>query len=363
MKSRAAICVGPNEPLEIDLIDVAGPKEGEVLVEIKATGLCHSDYHQIDGSIKACPYPVVLGHEGAGVVVECGPGVTSVRPGDHVVPVAMPECRQCANCTSGRTNLCLQFFNGSEQTTPFSWKGNPLAQYSGVGTFSNFTVVREICIAKIREDAPFDSACYVGCGVITGVGSAINAAKVAPGSTVIVFGLGGIGLNVLQGARLAGAYRIIGVDTNPRRETVAKQFGATAFVNPSEINGDLVEHLNALTGGGADFTFECVGNPELMRQAVETARPGLGVSLIVGAAPTASQFAIQPMSILLGRTIKGAILGDTKTRSGVPKLIDMYMDGFINVDDLITHKLPLERINDGFRMMKDGESIRSVVVF
>jgi len=363
MKSRAAICVGPNRPLEIDLIDVAGPKEGEVLIEIKATGLCHSDYHQIDGSIPSFPYPVVLGHEGAGVVLECGPSVTTVRPGDHVIPVAMPECRQCPNCASGRTNLCLKFFEGGARPTPFSWNGQPLAQYSQVGTFSNFTVVSEINVAKIRADAPFDSACYVGCGVITGIGSAINAAKVTPGSTVIVFGLGGIGLNVLQGARLAGAYKIVAVDTNPRRETIAKQFGATTFVNPRDVNGDIVEHLNALTGGGADFTFECVGNTDLMRQAVETARPGLGVTMIVGAAPTASQFAIQPMSILVGRTIKGAILGDMKTRSGVPKLIDMYMDGFINVDDLITHKLPLERINDGFDMMKKGESIRSVVLF
>jgi S-(hydroxymethyl)glutathione dehydrogenase/alcohol dehydrogenase len=363
MKSRAAICLGPGLPLEIDEIDVAGPGPGQVLIEIKAAGLCHSDYHQIDGSIASYPYPVILGHEGAGVVVEVGPGVTSVKPGDHVIPVSVPECRQCPNCTSGRTNLCIEFFKSFTKPSPFSRQGEPVAQYSGAGTFSNYTCVEEIAVAKIREDAPFETSCYIGCGVITGVGSVIKSAQVRPGSSVIVFGLGGIGLNVIQGARLAGAAQIIGVDINPAREEVARRFGATHFVNPKSVQGDLISHLNALTGGGADYTFEAVGNPTLLKQASETARPGFGVSMMIGAAPSNSMIELSPMTMLMGRTFKGAVLGDTKTRTEVPKFVDMYMEGMLNIDDLITHRLPLERINEGFAMMKSGESIRSVVIF
>jgi S-(hydroxymethyl)glutathione dehydrogenase/alcohol dehydrogenase len=363
MKSRAAICVGPGLPLEIDEIDVAGPGPGEVMIEIKAAGLCHSDYHQMDGSIPSYPYPVILGHEGAGVVVDVGPGVTSVKPGDHVIPVSMPECRQCPNCTSGRTNLCLEFFNAFTKPSPFSRRGEPIAQYSSAGTFSNYTCVPEIGVAKIREDAPFDRCCYIGCGVITGVGSVINSAGVRPGSSVIVFGLGGIGLNVIQGARLAGARQIIGVDINPAREEVAKRFGATHFVNPKALTEDVISHLLALTGGGADYTFEAVGNPTLIKQAVATARPGLGVSMLIGAAPSESVIELDPMTMLMGRTFKGAVLGDVKSRTDVPKFVDLYMEGLFNVDDLITHRLPLERINEGFDMMKSGQSIRSVVIF
>lgn len=361
MKSRAAICIGPNLPLEIDEIDVAGPKQGEVMVEIKATGLCHSDYHQIDGSYPGAPYPAVLGHEGAGIVVDIGPGVTSVKIGDHVIPVPVPECRQCTNCTSGRTNVCKEFFSAT--ASPFSRKGGALAQYAGLGTFSNFTTVREISVAKIREDAPMDKVCYVGCGVSTGLGSAISSAKVTFGSTVIVFGLGGIGLNVVQGAKLSGARRIIGVDISDARKPMAVSFGCTDFVNPLHIDGSIVEHLRAMTDGGSDFSFECVGNTTLMSQALEVVQPGYGVAVVVGVAPLGSELRLAPFELLLGRTIKGAILGGAKGRTDIPRYVDYYMDGNINIDDLVTHHLSLEQINEGFDLMKAGKSIRSVVIF
>lgn len=361
MKSRAAICIGPNLPLEIDEIDVAGPKEGEVLVEIKATGLCHSDYHQIDGSYPGAPYPAVLGHEGAGVVVDIGPGVKSVKIGDHVIPSPVPECRQCINCTSGRSNVCKEFFSAT--ASPFSRKGGDLAQYAGLGTFSNFTTVREITLAKIREDAPMEKVCYIACGVSTGLGSAIISAKVGFGSTVIVFGLGGIGLNVVQGAKLSGARRIIGVDISDARKAMATAFGCTDFVNPLNVEGSIVDHLRAMTDGGSDFSFECVGNTTLMRQALEVVQPGHGVAVVVGVAPTGSVLSLAPSELLLGRTIKGAILGGAKGRTDIPRYVDCYMNGDINIDDLVTHILPLERINEGFDLMKAGKSIRSVVVF
>lgn len=363
MKSRAAICTGPNRPLEIDEIEVAAPGGGEVLVEIKATGLCHTDYHMIDGSMTPYPYPVILGHEGAGVVVEVGVGVTSVKPGDHVLPLSVPECRRCVNCLSGKTNLCLEFFKLFDSASPFSWKGQPVAQFVGCGTFSNYTTVKEIAVAKIRDDAPFKTACYIACGVITGVGAATYSAKVEPGSRVIVFGLGGVGLNVLQGAKMASARQIVGVDINPGREAVARQFGATDFVNPTTVAGDLVAYLTQLTEGGADYTFECVGNTALMRQAFDTARLGSGTAMVIGGAPTGQELSVSPMDLLMGRTLKGVMLGSVKARTDVPKFVDLYMQGQIRVDELITDYLPLERINEGFAMMKTGRTIRTVVVF
>ena len=363
MKSRAAICVGPGLPLEIDEIDVAGPAAGEVLVEIKATGLCHTDYHMIDGSLAPYPYPVILGHEGAGVVVEVGAGVTSVAPGDHVLPLSMPECGQCVNCLSGKTNFCLEFYSMFGTATPFSWKGKPAAQFVGCGTFANYTNVKEIAVVKIRADAPFQTACCIACGVVTGVGSATHGAKVESGSSVIVFGLGGVGLNVLQGARLAGARQIVGVDINPGREATAREFGLTDFVNPKNVDGDLVAYLTELTRGGADYTFECVGNTVLMRQAIESARAGTGTAMVIGGAPTGQDLSFPPMSILMGRTFKGALLGNVKSRSEMPGFVDLYMQGRIKVDELITHYLPLEQINEGFALMKSGQAIRSVVVF
>jgi S-(hydroxymethyl)glutathione dehydrogenase / alcohol dehydrogenase len=363
MKSRAAICVGPNRPLEIDEIEVAGPGPGEVLIEIKATGLCHTDYHIIDGSITLSPYPVVLGHEGAGIVVEIGPGVTTVAPGDHVLPVSVPECGVCENCCSSRTNLCVEQSKIFTDAGPFTWRGRPVAQFLGCGTFSNYTTVKEIAVAKIRDDAPFKTACCISCSIATGVGSVLYATQPQPGARVIVFGLGGVGLNVLQGARLAGASQIIGVDINPARQAIAREFGATDFVNPAAIGGDIVSHLIEQTGGGADYAFECVGSPMLMRQAVETTRPGLGTAVVIGGAPTGQELTLSPMSILMGRTLKGTMLGGTKGRTDVPKLVELYMSGVLKVDELITHYLPLERINEGFALMKSGVAIRSVVLF
>ena len=363
MKSRAAICVGPNRPLEIDEIDVAGPGPGEVLIEIKASGLCHTDYHLIDGSMAVSPYPVVLGHEGAGIVLETGPGVTSVAQGDHVLPVSMPECGRCENCLSGRTNMCLEFFALFGDYTPFSWKGRPVSQFLGCGTFSQYTVVKEIAVAKIRADAPFRTACYISCGVATGIGSVIYAARPHPGARIVVFGLGGIGLNVIQGARMAGAAQIIGVDINPAREAIARDFGATDFVDPSRIEGDLIAHLTQLTGGGADYAFECVGIPALMRQAVEATRPGSGTAIVIGGAPTGADIPVSAMSLLMGRTLKGTMLGGTRGRTDVPHLVDLYMNGEVKVDPLVTHFFPLEKINEGFAAIKDGTAIRPVVLF
>ena len=363
MKSRAAICVGPNRPLEIDEIEVAPPRAGEVLIEIKATGLCHTDYHVIDGSMTPYPYPIILGHEGAGVVLETGPGVTTLAPGDHVLPVSMPECGKCANCVSGRTNLCFEFFALFTSDSPFSWRGKPVSQFVGCGTFSNYTTVKEIAVAKIRGDAPFKTSCYISCGVATGIGSVTHDAKVPPGSSVVVFGLGGIGLNVLQGAKISGARQIIGVDINSGREEIARAMGATDFVNPKKVEGDLVAFLLERSGGGADYAFECVGNPTLMRQALEVTRPGSGIAVVIGGAPDGAELNIPPMSLLMGRTLKGSMLGGVKGRTGVPAFVDLYMNGKVKVNELITHYFPLEQINDGFSAMKRGEAIRSVVLF
>ena len=363
MRSPAAICVGPNRPLEIDEIEVAGPRQGEVLIEIKASGLCHTDYHLIDGSMPVYAYPVILGHEGAGVVVEVGPGVTSVAPGDHVLPVSMPECGECQNCTSGMTNLCLEFFKLFTADSPFSRRGQPVAQFLGCGTFSNYTTVREIAVAKVRSDAPFHTTCYISCGVATGVGSVTHSARVRPGAVVVVFGLGGVGLNVLQGARISGARRIIGIDVNSAREAIARKLGATDFINPKTVQGDIVALLRELTGGGADYAFECVGSPMLMRQALEATRPGSGIAMVIGGAPAGQELRIDPMSLLMGRTLRGSMLGGVKGRTDVPRLVDLYMQGQVKVDELITHYFPLERINDGFAAMKDGKAIRAVVLF
>jgi S-(hydroxymethyl)glutathione dehydrogenase / alcohol dehydrogenase len=363
VKSRAAICVAQNHPLEIDEIEVAGPRQGEVLIEIKASGLCHTDYHLIDGSMSVSPYPIVLGHEGAGVVVEVGRGVRSLAPGDHVLPVSMPECGQCRNCTEGRTNICLEFFKLFGADSPFSWRGSPVSQFLGCGTFSNYTTVKEIAVAKIRADAPFRTSCYISCGVATGIGSAIRSAQVRPGSTVVVFGLGGVGLNVLQGARIAGAARIIGIDINPDRETIARKLGATDFINPRNVPGDIVGLLHELTDGGADYAFECVGSPTLIRQAVESTRPGSGIAMMIGGVPTGQELRLDPMSLLLGRTLRGAMVGGLKARTDLPGLVDLYMQGQVKVDELITHYFPLERINEGFAAMKEGRAIRAVVLF
>jgi S-(hydroxymethyl)glutathione dehydrogenase/alcohol dehydrogenase len=363
MKSRAAICLGPNRPLEIDEIEVAGPRQGEVLIEIKATGLCHTDYHLIDGTMALFPYPIILGHEGAGIVVEVGPGVTTVAPGDHVLPVSMPECGQCRNCTSGKTNLCLEFFKHFTNDSPFSRRGQPVSQFLGCGTFSNYTTVKEIAVAKIRADAPFNTSCYISCGVATGVGAVTHGARVPPGAVIVIFGLGGVGLNVVQGARISGARRIIGVDINPDREALALELGATDFIDPKNVQGDIVPLLQELTGGGADYAFECVGNPLLMRQALEVTRPGTGIAVVIGGAPIGAELHLSPMTLLMGRTLQGTMLGGVKGRTDVPRLVDLYMQGQVKVDELITHYLPLERINDGFAAMREGKAIRAVVVF
>jgi S-(hydroxymethyl)glutathione dehydrogenase / alcohol dehydrogenase len=364
MKSRAAICAGPGLPLEIDIVDVRDPRADEVLIEIRASGLCHSDWHQISGSMPTFPYPVIPGHEGAGVVLEIGSGVTSVKPGDHVIPVSVPECRQCPNCLSGKTNLCVEFFaNFASTGSPFSRGGAALHQFAGASTFANFTVVKEIAVVKIRKDAPFDTVCYAGCGVATGIGAVIKTARVGAGASVIVFGLGGIGLNVLQGARYAGARTIIGVDTNSAREELARRLGATAFVNPTAIGRGLVEHLTALTDGGADFTFECVGNARLITQAIEAARPGWGISIAIGAAPVGEDVRIPSMTMLAGRTWKGCMLGDIRARTDLPGIVDLYMENRIEIDALITHRLPFEKINEGFELMTSGEAVRTVITF
>lgn len=363
LDTRAAVCHAPGQPLSLETIQLRRPGPGEVLVEIKASGLCHSDYHQMSGSSTPYPFPVVLGHEGAGVVVECGAGVSSVEVGDHVVPLSIAECGVCRNCLSGKTNLCQEFFSSMGAPNNFSLQGKPVAAYANLGTFANYLVVREINVARIRRDVPFDIACYIGCGVATGVGAVLHTAKVESGASVVVFGLGGIGLNVIQGARLAGAGQIIGVDINAQRESLARQFGATDFVNPGSDPGGLVEQIRELTGGGADYSFECVGNVELMRQALDCTRPGWGVSVVIGVAPDGQVLSAPPFDLQLGRTWKGSFLGDVKTRSQLPGLLDLYMDGSLDFDSLITHRLPIERINEGFELMHGGECVRTVVLF
>ena len=369
MESRAAIAVKAGAPLEVGTIDIEGPRAGECLVEIKATGVCHTDEFTLSGADPEGIFPAVLGHEGAGVVVETGPGVTSLKKGDHVIPLYTPECRVCDYCTSGKTNLCQQIRETQgrglmpDNTSRFSRGDDKIFHYMGTSTFSNYTVVPEIALAKVREDAPFEKICYIGCGVTTGIGAVLNTAQVKPGDNVVIFGLGGIGLNVIQGARLAGADIIVGVDLNPARKEMAEQFGMTHFVNPKEVEGDLVPYLVDLTKGGADYSFECIGNVDVMRQALECCHKGWGTSIIIGVAPAGAEISTRPFQLVTGRNWRGTAFGGAKGRTDVPKIVDWYMDGKIQIDPLITHVMPLDEINTAFDLMHKGESIRSVVTF
>ena len=369
MKSNAAIAYATGKPLEVVTVDLDGPKAGEVLVEMRATGICHTDEFTRSGADPEGLFPVILGHEGAGIVVDVGAGVSSVKKGDHVIPLYTPECRQCKSCLSRKTNLCtaIRATQGKgvmpDGTSRFSMGGEKIHHYMGCSTFSNFTVLPEIAVAKIREDAPFEKVCYIGCGVTTGIGAVINTAKVEPGANVVVFGLGGIGLNVIQGARLAGANKIIGVDLNPKRQALGEKFGMTHFVNPKEAGADLVAHLVNLTEGGADYSFECIGNVEVMRQALECCHRGWGVSVIIGVAGAGQEIKTRPFQLVTGRVWKGTAFGGARGRTDVPKIVDWYMDKKINIDDLITHMLPLKDINKSFDLMHAGESIRAVVKF
>jgi S-(hydroxymethyl)glutathione dehydrogenase / alcohol dehydrogenase len=368
MKTRAAVAWNAKEPLRIEEVDLAGPRAGEVLVEIRATGICHTDWYTLSGADAEGLFPSILGHEGAGVVLEVGAGVTSVAPGDHVIPLYTPECRVCKSCLSRKTNLCtsIRATQGKglmpDGTSRFSVKGKPVHHYMGCSTFSNHTVMPEIALAKVRPDAPFETICYIGCGVTTGIGAVLFTAKVEAGANVVVFGLGGIGLNVVQGARMVGADKIIGVDINPAREALGRKFGMTHFVNPRE-HANLVDALVQLTGGGADYSFECVGSTETMRQALECCHRGWGVSTIIGVAPSGAEISTRPFQLVTGRVWKGSAFGGARGRTDVPRIVDWYMDKRIEIDSMITHKLSLERINDGFELMKRGESIRSVVVY
>ena len=369
METRAAVAHEAGKPLTIETVSLAGPKSGEVLVEIKATGVCHTDEFTLSGADPEGLFPAILGHEGAGVVLEVGAGVTSVKPGDHVIPLYTPECRQCDYCLSGKTNLCqaIRETQGRgvmpDGTSRFSIGRDPVYHYMGTSTFSNHTVLPEIAVAKVREDAPFDKICYIGCGVTTGIGAVINTAKVEPGANCVVFGLGGIGLNVIQGLRLVGADVIVGVDLNPARRPLAERFGMTHFVNPKEVEGDLVPHLVDLTRGGADYSFECIGNVDVMRQALECCHKGWGESVIIGVAGAGQEIATRPFQLVTGRVWRGTAFGGAKGRTEVPKIVDWYMDGKIDIDSLITHTLPLEDVNKAFDLMHAGESIRSVVRF
>jgi S-(hydroxymethyl)glutathione dehydrogenase/alcohol dehydrogenase len=369
MKSRAAVAFEAKKPLEIVEVDLEGPKEGEVLVEVKATGVCHTDEFTLSGADPEGLFPTILGHEGAGVVVEVGAGVKSLKKGDHVIPLYTPECRECEYCLNPKTNLCQKIRGTQGQglmpdgTSRFSYKGKKIHHYMGTSTFSNFTVVPEIALAKIRSDAPFDKVCYIGCGVTTGIGAVINTAKVEPGSNCVVFGLGGIGLNVLQGLRLVGARMIVGVDLNPDREAWGKKFGMTHFVNPAKVEGDLVKHLVDLTGGGADYSFECIGNVKVMRTALECAHKGWGQSIIIGVAGAGQEITTRPFQLVTGRSWRGTAFGGARGRTDVPKIVDWYMDGKIQIDPMITHQMPLNDINKAFDLMHAGKSIRSVVNF
>ncbi|MGH8323412.1 MAG: S-(hydroxymethyl)glutathione dehydrogenase/class III alcohol dehydrogenase [Steroidobacteraceae bacterium] len=369
MKKKAAIAYAAGKPLEVVTVDLEGPKVGEVLVEIKASGVCHTDEFTRSGADPEGLFPVIFGHEGAGIVVDAGPGVTTLKKGDHVIPLYTPECRQCKSCLSRKTNLCtaIRATQGKgvmpDGTSRFSIGGKMIHHYMGCSTFSNYTVLPEIALAKIREDAPFEKVCYIGCGVTTGVGAVINTAKVEPGASVVVFGLGGIGLNVIQGARIVGAHKIIGVDINPRRKALAEKFGMTHFVNPKEVGSELVQHLVALTDGGADYSFECVGNVDLMRQALECCHRGWGVSVVIGVAGAGQEIKTRPFQLVTGRVWKGSAFGGARGRTDTPKIVDWYMDKKINIDDLITHVMPVAKINDAFDLMHKGESIRSVVTF
>jgi S-(hydroxymethyl)glutathione dehydrogenase/alcohol dehydrogenase len=369
MDIKAAIAWEAGKPLSIETVQLEGPRAGEVLVEIKATGVCHTDAYTLSGADPEGLFPAILGHEGAGIVVEVGEGVTSLKPGDHVIPLYVPECRQCDYCLSFKTNLCqaIRLTQGRgmmpDGTSRFSYQGKKLHHYMGTSTFASHTVVPEIALAKIREDAPFDKVCYIGCGVTTGIGAVINTAKVEAGATVVVFGLGGIGLNVIQGAKMVGASMIVGVDLNPAKKALAEKFGMTHFVNPKEVAGDLVSYLVDLTKGGADYTFECIGNVKVMRQALECCHKGWGVSVIVGVAGAGEEIATRPFQLVTGRVWKGTAFGGARGRTDVPKIVDWYMNGQINIDDLITHVMPLEKINEAFELMHQGESIRSVITF
>ena len=369
MQVRAAVAHKAKEPLTIETVELEGPKAGEVLVEIKATGICHTDAYTLSGADPEGLFPAILGHEGAGIVVDVGKDVTSLKKGDHVIPLYVPECRTCDYCTSGRTNLCqaIRVTQGKglmpDGTSRFRIGKEPLHHYMGTSTFAQFTVVPEIALAKVREDAPFDKICYIGCGVTTGVGAVINTAKVRPGSNVVVFGLGGIGLNVIQGSRMVGANMIVGVDLNPGREALARKLGMTHFVNPKTVKGDLVAHLVELTNGGADYSFECIGNVQTMRQALECCHKGWGESTIIGVAPAGAEIATRPFQLVTGRVWRGTAFGGAKGRTDVPRIVDWYMGGKLNIDDLITHKMPLDKINDAFDLMHEGKSIRSVVMF
>jgi S-(hydroxymethyl)glutathione dehydrogenase / alcohol dehydrogenase len=369
MDVKAAVAFEPGKPLRIERVHLDGPRTGEVMVEIKATGVCHTDEFTRSGADPEGLFPVIFGHEGAGIVVDIGPGVASIKKGDHVIPLYTPECRTCKSCLSRKTNLCtaIRETQGKglmpDGTSRFSLNGEKIHHYMGCSTFANYTVLPEIAVAKIREDAPFDKVCYIGCGVTTGIGAVINTAKVDPGSNVVVFGLGGIGLNVVQGARLVGANKIIGVDLNPKREALARKFGITHFVNPKEVKGDLVPYLVDVTDGGADYTFECIGNVDVMRQALECCHRGWGVAVIIGVAGAGQEIKTRPFQLVTGRVWKGTAFGGARGRTDVPKIVDWYMEKKINIDDLITHTMPLEKINEAFDLMHAGESIRSVVLY
>ena len=368
MKTRAAVAWQAGQPLTIEELDLDGPRAGEVLVEIKATGICHTDYYTLSGADPEGLFPAVLGHEGAGIVVEVGAGVSSLKPGDHVIPLYTPECRQCKFCLSRKTNLCqaIRLTQGRglmpDGTSRFSLKGKPILHYMGTSTFSNYIVAPEIALAKIRSDAPFDTVCYIGCGVTTGIGAVIWTAKVEPGANVVVFGLGGIGLNVIQGAKMAGAGKIVGIDLNPAREAMARRFGMTHFLNPKE-HENIVDAIVQLTDGGADYSFECIGNTTTMRQALECCHKGWGQSVIIGVAEAGKEIATRPFQLVTGRVWKGSAFGGARGRTDVPKIVDWYMERRIAIDDLITHRLALADINKGFDLMKSGESIRAVVVY
>ena len=370
MEVRAAVAHAAGKPLTIETVNLDGPKAGEVLVEIKATGICHTDAFTLSGEDPEGLFPAILGHEGAGVVVDTGPGVTSVAKGDHVIPLYIPECRQCKSCLSGKTNLCTSIRDTQGQgvmpdgSSRFSIGGDKLFHYMGTSTFANYSVMPEIAVAKVRPDAPFDKICYIGCGVTTGIGAVINTAQVEPGANVAVFGLGGIGLNVIQGARLAGADRIVGVDINPSKKALAEKFGMTDFINPKDVGNDkVVAAVVDATDGGADYSFECIGNVNTMRQALECCHRGWGVSVIIGVAGAGQEISTRPFQLVTGRVWKGTAFGGAKSRTQVPKIVDWYMDGKINIDDLITHTMPLDDINHAFHLMHEGESIRSVVTY
>ncbi len=369
MKTRAAVAIEPGKPLSIESVDLQPPGPAEVLIEIKATGLCHTDAFTLSGNDPEGLFPAILGHEGAGVVLEVGSDVKSLKAGDHVIPLYTPECRECEYCLNPKTNLCqaIRETQGKglmpDGTSRFSLDGKPLHHYMGTSTFANHTVLPEIAVAKIHPDAPFDKVCYIGCGVTTGIGAVIWTAKVEPGSRVVVFGLGGIGLNVVQGARMAGASQIVGVDLNPSRRALAEKFGMTDFVNPNDVEGELVPYIVSLTRGGADYSFECIGNVKVMRDAVECCHKGWGTSVIIGVAGAGEEISTRPFQLVTGRNWRGSAFGGARGRTDVPKIVDWYMDGRINIDDLITHTLTLDEINDGFDLMHRGESIRSVVVY